>query len=105
MSADTMTDEDVADVDAPIPYRLADLPPGQARVLAWVKAYWLTEGQAPSIREVVAGLGFAGPNSAVSHLKPLADKGCIEWGRGRKARTIYLPGLRDRIRAAVAEVV
>lgn len=73
----------------------------QAEVLAAIRDYWRTHAKSPSVRELMAAMGFASPNAVVIHLRPLAAKGLIEWDRDGTSRGIWPAGLRAAIRAAV----
>lgn len=80
------------------------LPPGQQRVLDFVRAHIRRHGFPPTYREVGDALGFASPNAARRHLDALRRKGVVELpahtARGIRvvggidesdARTLHLP--------------
>lgn len=54
------------------------LPPGQQRVLDFVRAHIRRHGFPPTYREIGDALGFASPNAARRHLDALQRKGAIE---------------------------
>lgn len=76
----------------------------QREVLAAIRDYWRAHGNGPTTRDLMAALGFSSPNAVVGHLRPLAKKGLVVWGRGGGARGIWPAGLRERIAAAVTEL-
>lgn len=67
------------------------------RVLAALKISLETRGYAPTIRELVADLGFTSPNSVTRPLERLEERGFIQRRRGKaRALTILrLPDLTD----------
>lgn len=69
--------------------RLDPLPPGQARVLTYVRKYVEEHGQAPTRKEIADALGFSSPNAAQEHLKALDAKGVLSI-TGSGAREIRL---------------
>lgn len=54
------------------------LPPGQARVLAFVRQYIFDRQMPPTRREIASGLGFRSDNGAQEHLEALRARGVIE---------------------------
>ena len=67
----------------------------QAEVLAFVKAAMRRNGAPPTIREVMAAFGFAGPNGARVHLSALVRKGLLtrpEGGRSRSSVPVAADG-------------
>ena len=62
----------------------------QERVLRFIKANLLAYGVSPSIREIVAELGFSGTNAVMCHIKPLVKKGYLRQA-GRGQSRAYLP--------------
>lgn len=54
-----------------------ELTPAQAKVLKWIARYQAKHGFSPSVRDIVAGMGWASPNAAQCHLKYLEQKGAI----------------------------
>ena len=65
----------------------APLTARQREIVAWVTAYIGQHGFSPTIRELVTAFGFAGPNGAACHLRPLRKKGVLTWIEG-KPRTL-----------------
>ncbi|HET7268593.1 MAG TPA: transcriptional repressor LexA [Oleiagrimonas sp.] len=65
------------------------LPPGQQRVLDFLRNYVRRHGLAPSYRDIQHGLGFASPNAVRRHLVALEHKGLVALPR-RTARGIRI---------------
>jgi repressor LexA len=65
------------------------LPPGQQRVLDFLRDYLRRNRFPPTHREIQDALGFASPNAARRHLEALQHKGFIELP-GHTARGIRL---------------
>lgn len=61
-----------------VPLRDVVLPPGQLRVLRFIREFAAAQGYPPSRAEISKGMGFASPNAAQEHLTALARKGFIE---------------------------
>lgn len=53
------------------------LPPGQARVLAFLRQFLFDHKIPPTRAEISQGLGFRSPNAAQEHLNSLQKKGLI----------------------------
>ena len=63
----------------------------QADVLNYIKKYVVEHGFPPSTREIGAALGLSSPATVHTHLKKLADAGCIR-KTDSKFRTIEIIG-------------
>lgn len=63
----------------------------QADVLNYIKKYVVLHGFPPSTREIGAALGLSSPATVHTHLKKLADAGCIR-KTDSKFRTIEIVG-------------
>lgn len=61
--------------------------PGQLRVLRVLHAHSVTNGHAPTIREVCDTLGITSTNAVAEHLDLLEEKGLVEHQPGT-ARTL-----------------
>lgn len=70
------------------------LTPRQAEILRFIVGTVLTRQGVPAIREIGERFGIGSPNGVVAHLNALADKGFIELGPGRQARSWRLAGCR-----------
>jgi hypothetical protein len=57
--------------------RLDPLPPGQARVLSFVRQFINEHGWPPTRKEIADALGFKSPNAAQEHLQRLAERGIV----------------------------
>jgi SOS-response transcriptional repressor LexA len=57
--------------------RLDPLPPGQARVLTFVRQFIHEHSWPPTRKEIADALGFKSSNGAQEHLQRLADRGVI----------------------------
>lgn len=66
------------------------LPPGQARVLAYVRQFILDHKMPPTRAQIARGLGFSSSNGAQEHLEALRAKGVIELipGQSRGIRLV-----------------
>jgi SOS-response transcriptional repressor LexA len=81
---------------------LAELPPGQRRVLEVVMAA-LEAGHNPSYKELQLALSFRSPQGVVGHVKYLRAKGWLTHG-GKLSRNIALsPAARAALRGARPE--
>ena len=76
----------------------------QREVLAAIAAYWRTHGRPPGLRDICVACGISSPNGVIYTLTALAAKGLIDWSRDRRSRGVFLPGLKQRIAAAVDEL-
>lgn len=57
--------------------RLDPLPPGQARVLTFVRQFINEHSWPPTRQEIATALGFKSANGAHEHLRRLAQRGVI----------------------------
>lgn len=72
-----------------------DLPPGQARVLVAIAAW---PGMTPpSIRELMAALGFSSTHAVHEHVRALRRKGCLAPNDGALSRA-YVPTVVPTVR-------
>jgi repressor LexA len=61
----------------------------QQRILYAIKAFWRTNGFAPSLREICTDADISSTSVAVWHLERLQDAGLVQYEAG-KPRTIRL---------------
>lgn len=68
----------------------------QKAVLQYIKKYVVSNGYAPTVREICAGLNLSSPATIHTHLTQLEKKGAIRKGKG-KFRTIEVMGENEFI--------
>lgn len=59
------------------------LPPRQAAVLQFLRAFIAQHGYAPTVRETAQAFGIASPNGVLAHFLALQRKGYIRWAPQR----------------------
>ena len=55
------------------------LTTAQQSVLDFITSFYSQHQYPPTMREIASNFGWANPNSAACHLKPLRKKGYIAW--------------------------
>lgn len=60
----------------------------QASILGFIGRHRRKHGYSPTIREIGAEFGIAGPNGVRCHLFALRSKGLLTWEPGGAARTL-----------------
>jgi repressor LexA len=69
---------------------MGDFTERQVRILRWMRAYVAVNGEAPSLREIAAGVGLSSPSSVLYQLKRLEVLGAVkrrDAARGRAWQT------------------
>ena len=56
-------------------------------VLRWIEDFWQRKGFAPTVREVVAGLGFSSTSTMAARIKALVKRGWLK-GEAERSRTL-----------------
>lgn len=65
----------------------------QLRILRFIRAYVISNGYPPSVREIGQECGLSSTSSVHHHLRRLADKGFVRQAPGRsRAISVRLPG-------------
>lgn len=72
------------------PKKTSDTPPTprQQAIAEWVKQHILTQGYAPSVREIGAQFDISSPNGVTQHLKALERKGVMKRATNKKGRVV-----------------
>lgn len=78
----------------------------QRAILAFWLDHFRQHQRFPAVREACEKFGIASPNGVVCHLKALEKKGYLQRNKGEKAlaRSYVVPGLKEAIASAVANV-
>ncbi|MEU0368830.1 hypothetical protein ABZ070_00945 [Streptomyces sp. NPDC006283] len=66
-----------------------DFTDRQVRILRWMRTDVAMHGEAPSLREIAAGVGLSSPSSVLYQLQRLEALGAVE-RRGRARRRAWL---------------
>lgn len=76
----------------------------QTQVYKAILQHYAVHGTAPSMRDIMAAMGYASTNAVTSVLRVLAKKGYVTVA-GKLARGVTAPVLADAVKAAaVAEL-
>jgi repressor LexA len=68
---------------------MADFTERQVRILRWMRTYVAVHGEAPSLREIAAGVGLSSPSSVLYQLERLEELGAVR-RRGAVHRRAWL---------------
>ncbi|MGW7286235.1 LexA family protein [Streptomyces sp. NPDC054847] len=66
-----------------------DFTERQVRILRWMRTYVAVNGEAPSLREIAAGVGLSSPSSVLYQLERLEAVGAVQ-RRGEARRRAWL---------------
>lgn len=68
---------------------MGDFSERQVRILRWMRTYVAVHGEAPSLREIAAGVGLSSPSSVLYQLEGLEAVGAVQH-RGAVRRRAWL---------------
>ena len=80
------------------------LTTAQQSVLDYITSFSAQHQYPPTMREIAANFGWANPNSAACHLKPLRKKGYIDWEPLlARSITVKAKSLAEQVAAAAVK--
>ncbi|MGW7467001.1 LexA family protein [Streptomyces xantholiticus] len=65
---------------------MGDFSERQVRILRWMRTYVAVHGEAPSLREIAAGVGLSSPSSVLYQLERLESLGAVKRRSGDRRR-------------------
>jgi repressor LexA len=65
---------------------MGDFSERQVSILRWMRTYVAVNGEAPSLREIAAGVGLSSPSSVLYQLERLESLGAVKRRGGHRQR-------------------